>query len=180
MAATEYILGSSYSQRKNRRHIHGARPHQERFSSLVPSLLRRDFLPGRDGTISGPVMDDYRETIWGIDPKDRQWFQLLTLIDGTAGSVILTQLEVSHGSAAPNQAALNITLGIGVSFVASGFITWGLLQAKELIMAIADWIREATARRRERLIQQAYEQGYADAQQGKPKRPPGDDPGKST
>ena len=147
-------------------------------------------------------MDDYRETIWGIDPKDRQWFQLLTLIGGTAGSVmwnsrvrhveqpgpscgtagsvILTQLEVSHGSAAPNQAALNITLGIGASFVASGFIAWGLLQAKELIMAIADWIREATARRRERLIQQAYEQGYADAQQGKPKRPPGDDPGKST
>ena len=200
MAATEYILGSSYSQRKNRRHIHGARPHQERFSSLVPSLLRRDFLPGRDGTISGPVMDYYRETIWGIDPKDRQWFQLLTLIGGTAGSVILTQLEVSHGSAAPNigpgvepvtsgvshgsaapnQAALNITLGIGASFVASGFIAWGLLQAKELIMAIADWIREATARRRERLIRQAYEQGYADAQQGKPKRPPGDDPGKST
>ena len=51
-------------------------------------------------------------------------------------------------------------------------------------MAIADWIREATARKRERLIQQAiqqgYEQGYADAQQGKPKQPPCDDPGKST
>jgi hypothetical protein len=131
-------------------------------------------------------MDDYRETIWGIDPKDRQWFQLLTLIGGTAGSVILTQLEVSHGSATPNQEARNIILGIGASFVASGFIAWGLLQAKELIMAIADWIRQDTARRRERqerliqqAIQQGYEQGYADAQQGKPKHPPGDDPGKS-
>jgi hypothetical protein len=131
-------------------------------------------------------MDDYRETIWGIDPKDRQWFQLLTLIGGTAGSVILTQLEVSHGSVAPNQSARNILLGIGASFVASGFIAWGLLQAKELIMAIADWIRQDTARRRERqerliqqAIQQGYEQGYADAQQGKPKHPPGDDPGKS-
>jgi hypothetical protein len=132
-------------------------------------------------------MDDYRETIWGIDPKDRQWFQLLTLIGGTAGSVILTQLEVSHGSVAPNQAARNILLGIGASFVASGFIAWGLLQAKELIMAIADWIRQDTARRRERqerliqqAIQQGYEQGYADAQQGKPKQPPADDLGKST
>jgi CBS domain containing-hemolysin-like protein len=112
--------------------------------------------------------------------------QLLTLIGGTAGSVILTQLEVSHGSVAPNQAARNILLGIGASFVASGFIAWGLLQAKELIMAIADWIRQDTARRRERqerliqqAIQQGYEQGYADAQQGKPKHPPGDDPGKS-
>ena len=62
-------------------------------------------------------------------------------------------------------------------------------------MAIADWIRDATARRRaanaereERLIQEAiqqglregYIQGYADAQQGKPKQPPVDDPGKST
>ena len=132
-------------------------------------------------------MDDYRETIWGIDPKDRQWFQLLTLIGGTAGSVILTQLEVSHGSVAPNQASRNILLGIGASFVASGFIAWGLLQAKELIMAIADWIRDATARRRERLIQQGiqqgrqegYAQGYADAQQGKPKQPPDDNPDQS-
>jgi hypothetical protein len=132
-------------------------------------------------------MDDYRETIWGIDPKDRQWFQLLTLIGGTAGSVILTQLEVSHGSATPNQEARNIILGIGASFVASGFIAWGLLQAKELIMAIADWIRDATARRRERLIQQGiqqgrqegYAQGYADAQQGKPKQPPDDNPDQS-
>ena len=132
-------------------------------------------------------MDDYRETIWGIDPKDRQWFQLLTLFGGTAGSVILTQLEVSHGSATPNQEARNIILGIGASFVASGFIAWGLLQAKELIMAIADWIRDATARRRERLIQQGiqqgrqegYAQGYADAQQGKPKQPPDDNPDQS-
>ena len=136
-------------------------------------------------------MDDYRETIWGIDPKDRQWFQLLTLIGGTAGSIILTQLEVSHGSATASQAARNIVLGIGASFVASGFISWALLQAKELIMAIADWIRQDAARRRaahaerqERLIQQGrqegYVQGYEDAQQGKPKQPPGEDPGKST
>ena len=35
-------------------------------------------------------MDESREAIWGIDPKDRQWFQLLTLIGGIAGSVVLT------------------------------------------------------------------------------------------
>ena len=140
-------------------------------------------------------MNEYRETIWGIDPKDRQWFQLLTLIGGTVGSIILTQLEVSQGGAAASQAARNIVLGIGASFVASGFISWALLQAKELIMAIADWIRRDAARRaaahaerQERLIQQAvqqglqqglqegrregYVQGYADAQQGKPQQPP--------
>ena len=148
----------------------------------VPAIPAQAEIPPRAG----------RETIWGIDPKDRQWFQLLTLVGGTAGSVILTQLEVSQGGGAASQAARNIVLGIGASFVASGFIAWGLLQAKEFIMAIADWIRDATARRRKRLIQQGiqqgvqqgrqegYEQGYADAQQGKPKQPPSDnDPSKS-
>ena len=111
-------------------------------------------------------MYGYRETIWGIDPKDRRWFQLLTLLGGTAGSVMLTQLELSQSGVASSQAARNIVLGIGASFVASGFISWALLQAKEFIMAIADWIREDAARRKaaheerqERLIQEAIEQG---------------------
>jgi hypothetical protein len=136
-----------------------------------------------------PVMDDYRETIWGIDPKDRRWFQLLTLIGGSAGSVLLAQLELAYGpsSGSPNVVARNILLGVGASFVASGFIAWGLLQAKELIVAIADWIRKHTERDLERRRQQArqqglreglregYEQGYSDAQAGKPKQPPRDD-----
>ena len=53
--------------------------------------------------------------------------------------------------------ARNILLGIGASFVASGFIAWGVLQIKELIMAIADWIRASTARRRERWEREARE-----------------------
>ncbi len=157
-------------------------------------------------------MDEYRETIWGIDPKDRQWFQLLTLIGGIAGSVTLTQLELAHGpgSAGPNQVARNVLLGIGASFVASGFIAWGLLQVKELIMSIADWIRASTARRQERWerearerwerearerrerwereardlvdrgAREAYRKGYADAQEGKPEQPPGADTGESS
>ena len=41
------------------------------------------------------------------------------------------------------------------------------------MMSIGDWIREATKRRRQRLLRQGYDMGYADAQQGKPPRPPG-------
>ena len=145
-------------------------------------------------------MDESRETIWGIDPKDRQWFQLLTLVGGIAGSVILTQLELAHGpgNTGPNQMARNILLGIGASFVASGFIAWGLLQLKELIMAIADWIRQHTAKSVERRVEEAlekrlpealekrlgevrreaYRKGYADAQEGKPEQPPGNDGGR--
>jgi hypothetical protein len=134
-------------------------------------------------------MDDHRETIWGIDPKDRQWFQLLTLIGGAAGSVTLAYLELAYGStsAAPNEVARNILLGIGASFVASGFIAWELLQIKELTMAIADWIRKHTEKDLERRRQEArreglqqglregYEQGYGDARAGKPKQAPSDD-----
>ena len=43
-------------------------------------------------------------------------------------------------------------------------------------MAIADWIREATQRRREKLRRegylQGYAKGYADADAGKPPNPP--------
>ena len=106
-------------------------------------------------------MDEYRETIWGIRSKDRGWFQLLTLMGGTAGSVILTLLELDPlaADAPPNEVARNIVLGIGASFVASGFISWGLLQAKEMAMSIADWIRDATERRRERWRQEGREEG---------------------
>ena len=50
--------------------------------------------------------------------------------------------------AAPNAVARNILLSVGASFVAAGFVSWAILQAKELTMAIADWIREATERRK--------------------------------
>ena len=118
---------------------------------------------------------------------------MLTLVGGIAGSAILTQLEIAHGPGSDglNQVARNILLGIGPSFVASGFIAWGLLQLKELIMAIADWIRRRTEQNQKQLLQQGYEQGiqegrregyeqgYADAREGKPKQPPGNDTGRS-
>ena len=71
-------------------------------------------------------MDDYRETMWGISPSDRKWFQVLTLVDGISGSVLLTIMEFTHRSAGvmPNQVVLSILLGVGASFVASGFVAW--------------------------------------------------------
>ena len=135
-------------------------------------------------------MDDYRETIWGIRPRDRGLFQLLTLIGGVSGSIMLTLLELDSLSAGamPSEAARNITLGIGASFVASGFISWGLMQAKELPMLIADWIRDATEKRRARWRQEGLEEGrrqgreevlreiygsdYSDSQEGPRTQPP--------
>ena len=87
-------------------------------------------------------------------------------------------------AAAPNAVGRNILLSVGASFVAAGFVSWAILQAKELMMAIADWIRDATERRRERLRDEGrregriegrgegYLMGYEDAAKGKPLQPP--------
>ena len=140
-------------------------------------------------------MHQFRETIWGIHPKDRRWFQLITLTGGIAGSVLLTMLELdslSNSPITPSQAARNIVVGIGASFAAAGFIAWGVIQVKEMPMAIADWIRDATEKRREKLRQegytrgeaqgfnrgvaQGYDLGYDDSQSGNPRRPPENPP----
>ena len=127
--------------------------------------------------MTGPDNNSDRETIWGINRKDRPWFQLLTLLGGLAGAVTLTMLELEYRppDATPNTTGLNIVLGIGGSFVAAGFIAWGLLQIKELAMSIANWINDRRARNRARL----YNQGYDDARSGRPRRieaTPGDQP----
>ena len=122
--------------------------------------------------MTGPDNNSDRETIWGINRKDRPWFQLLTLLGGLAGAVTLTMLELEYRlpNATPNTTGLNIVLGIGGSFVAAGFIAWGLLQIKELAMSIANWINDRRARNRAKLIAQGYDQGYDDARSGRPRR----------
>ena len=122
--------------------------------------------------MTGPDNNSDRETIWGINRKDRPWFQLLTLLGGLAGAVTLTMLELEYRppDATPNTTGLNIVLGIGGSFVAAGFIAWGLLQIKELAMSIANWINDRRARNRAKLIAQGYDQGYDDARSGRPRR----------
>ena len=137
---------------------------------------------------------DDRDNLWGIDSSDRRWFQALTLAGGVIASIIMAFLELEYraSDATPNVVGRNILLSIGASFVAAGFVSWAILQAKELMMAIADWIREATEKRRERLRDEGrreglergrregrsemrseiYNMGYDDAAKGNPRRPP--------
>ncbi len=137
-------------------------------------------------------MYDSRETIWGIDPKDRIWFQLLTLTGGIVGSIVMIRLELIYGSTMPNETARNLLLGISASFVSSGFLAWAILQTKDVIMAIGDLIRARTERILQRVREEAiqegiqeglrrgreegYQSGYRDAQEGKPNKPPSDSP----
>ena len=137
---------------------------------------------------------DERDNLWGIDSNDRRWFQALTLAGGVIASIMMAFLEIEYraGDATPNTVARNILLSIGASFVAAGFVSWAILQAKELTMAIADWIREATEKRKRELVAEAlergrneglikgriegrgegYDMGYDDRDQGKPRRRP--------
>ena len=125
---------------------------------------------------------DDRDNLWGIDSNDRRWFQALTLAGGVIASIMMAFLEIEYraGDATPNTVARNILLSIGASFVAAGFMSWAILQAKELTMAIADWIRDANEKRRQRLrdegrvegLSKGYLMGYDDATEGKPPQPP--------
>ena len=105
--------------------------------------------------------DSNRETIWGISPGDRRWFQVMTLVGGNVGSIAVTLLTLKHRPAdqTPDALALSLLLGIGASFVAAGFVAWNVVQIKELTMAIADWIREATESRRRDCASACYEDG---------------------
>ena len=111
--------------------------------------------------------DVERETIWGINRKDRRLFQALTLTGGNAGSIAVTVLQLKHRSPddTPDTIVLNIILGIGASFVASGFIAWDLVQIKEVSMAVADWIRDRNARNRERWRAEGREEGRAEGRE---------------
>ena len=133
---------------------------------------------------------DERDNLWGIDSNDRRWFQALTLAGGVIASIMMAFLEIEYRAddATPNTVARNILLSIGASFVAAGFVSWAILQAKELTMAIADWIRDANEKRKQQLrdegrsqgliegIRQGrsegYLMGYDDGAEGKPSRPP--------
>ena len=129
-----------------------------------------------------------RETIWGIDRKDRRWFQLMTLLGGIGGSVTVVWLTLRYraGDDTPDAVAFSILLAIGASFVAAGFVAWSLLQVKEIAMPIGDWIREANERRRQRIrdegkaegIALGYRRGYGDAIEGKPPEVPLDQTGR--
>ena len=141
---------------------------------------------------------DERDNLWGIDSNDRRWFQALTLAGGVIASIMMAFLEIEYraGDATPNTVARNILLSIGASFVAAGFVSWAILQAKELTMAIADWIRDANEKRKRELVAEAlergrregrieghnegliegrgegYDMGYDDGAEGKPRRRP--------
>ena len=108
-------------------------------------------------------MSDRRrqESIWGINPQDRQWFEFLTAAAGLAVSIIAVALAIIYRpeTATPYDVLQRCVLSIVTAFGAAGFTSWTILHTKEMLMSLADSIRRRTDEWVEKKQQEAREEG---------------------
>lgn len=73
--------------------------------------------------------EDTRETLWGIKPADRPWFQTLTIIGGTVVAIINTlgRLNGSSGTGPEDPLLYRIATDIVTGTIAAGLVTWAVL-----------------------------------------------------
>lgn len=103
--------------------------------------------------------EDTRETLWGIKPADRPWFQTLTIVGGTVVAIINTVERLNGGSdQAPGDPLLyQIATDIVTGYIAAGLTTWAVLYVKEVIVTLADVIRRKAQEREDRRVREAEE-----------------------
>ena len=109
--------------------------------------------------------DDTRETLWGIKPEDRPWFQTLTILGGTVVAIIntLERLNSGPGQAPEDPLLYRIAADIVTGYLAAGLTTWSLLYLKEVIVTLADVIRRKAQEREDRRVREAEERAEARA-----------------
>jgi hypothetical protein len=109
--------------------------------------------------------EDPRETLWGIKPADRPWFQTLTIVGGTAVAIINTveRLNGAPSATAEDPLLYRIATDIVTGYIAAGLTTWTLLYAKEVIVTLADVIRRKAQEREDRRVREAEERAEARA-----------------
>ena len=109
--------------------------------------------------------DDPRETLWGIKPEDRPWFQTLTIVGGTVVAIVntLDRLNGGPGPAPEDPLLYRIATDIVTGYLAAGLITWTLLYVKEVIVTLADVIRRKAQEREDRRVREAAERAAVDA-----------------
>ena len=109
--------------------------------------------------------EDPRETLWGIKPADRPWFQTLTIVGGTVVAVVntLDRLNGEPGPAPEDPLLYRIATDIVTGYVAAGLTTWAVLYFKEVIVTLADVIRRKAQEREDRRVREAEARGEARA-----------------
>lgn len=103
--------------------------------------------------------EDARETLWGIKPADRPWFQTLTIVGGTIVALINTVDRVNGASGATADDPLLYRIGTDIvtGYLAAGLTTWTILYVKEVIVTLADVIRRKAQEREDRRVREAEE-----------------------
>ena len=101
------------------------------------------------------------QTIWGINRADRNLFITMTVASGTALASTFAALAITQRPPEQTEAQTLFLLIVGTpaSFTATGTVSWAILNAKEVIMSIADSIRERTAKRRKAVRDEGLQEG---------------------
>ena len=109
--------------------------------------------------------EDTRETLWGIKPADRPWFQTLTIVGGTVVAIINTveRLNGSSDQVPEDPLLYQIATDIVTGYIAAGLTTWAVLYVKEVIVTLADVIRRKAQEREDRRVREAEERAEARA-----------------
>ena len=103
------------------------------------------------------------QSIWGINPQDRNWFTTLTATAGTIYAAIAVNDLIRQRQPTDTTGDLmgDIATTIAGSYLTAGFVSWAILNAKDTIMSFADSIREKTARK----IESHREEGRVEGRQ---------------
>ena len=110
-----------------------------------------------------PQKERPSQSIWGINPQDRNWFTTLTATAGTIYAAIAVTDIIRQRQPTDTTGELmgDIATTIAGSYLAAGFVSWAILNAKDTVMSFADSIREKTARK----IESHREEGRVEGRQ---------------
>ena len=122
-------------------------------------------IPGEDPV--KPQKERPSQSIWGINPQDRNWFTTLTATAGTVYAAIAVTDIIRQRQPTDTTGDLmgDIATTIAGSYLAAGFVAWAILNAKDTIMSFADSIREKTAKKIESHREEGRVEGRVEGRQ---------------
>ena len=122
--------------------------------------------PTNDEQEQETKQDQGFQTIWGIKPKDRFWFSLITITGGTAGAaavIVLTITEMDKPK--PNEILTDTFTGITAAYTTAGFVALVVINVKETILSIAERIRDNNKKNRMITKEEGRQEGLKQGRQ---------------
>ena len=122
--------------------------------------------PTNDEQEQETKQDQGFQTIWGIKPKDRFWFSLITITGGTAGAaavIVLTITEMDKPK--PKEILTDTFTGITAAYTTAGFVALVVINVKETILSIAERIRDNNKKNRMITKEEGRQEGLKQGRQ---------------